>query len=115
MNASSPIPSTMYFLRQRSCDLEGLLVGEQMLVAAGSSVRADPSPGSSETILSRRSRLESEAVAEIIGERFAFDQDYVFADHGRAVDLTKDGYVRHPLKLCFDANGTSLHDHENSE
>lgn len=115
MNASSPITGPMYYFRHRSCDLEGRLVGEQMLVVSGASARADARPGASETILRRRSRLVSEGVAEIIGERFVLKQDYIFAGPGLAVDLMNGGHVRDPLKLWRDPNGTSLCDHQNSE
>jgi hypothetical protein len=86
-----------------------------MLVTAGSSARADSRPGAPETILSRRSRLVSDGVAEVAGERFVLKQDYIFAGPGQAVDLMNGGHVRDPLKLWRDANGTSLHDLQTNE
>jgi hypothetical protein len=115
MNASSPIQGATYFFRHRSCDLEGRLVGDQMLVTAGSSARANPRPGAPETILSRRSRLVSDGVADISGDRFVLKQDYIFAGPGQAVDLMNGGHVRDPLKLWRDANGKSLHDLQTNE
>lgn len=110
MNASSPIHGTTYYFRHRSCDLEGRLVGEQMLVTAGSWARADARPGAPETILGRRNRLVSDGVAEVERERFVLKQDYLFATPGQAVDLMNGGHVREPLQLWRDATGTSLHD-----
>lgn len=115
MNASSPIQGTTYYFRLRSCDLVGRLVGERMLVTAGSSARADARPGAPETILSRRSLLVSDGVAEVAGERFVLKQDHLFAGPGQAVDLMNGGHVRDPLKLWRDANGRSLHDLRTNE
>lgn len=115
MNASLPVQGTTYYFHHRSCDLEGRLVGEQMLVIAGSSARADARPGAPETILSRRSRLVLDGVAEVAGERFVLKQDYLFAGPPQAVDLMNGGHVRDPLKLWRDANGTSLHDLQTNE
>lgn len=115
MKASSRIQGTTYYFRHRSCDLEGRLVGEQILVIAGSSARADARPGVSERILSRRSRLVSDGVAEIAGEGFVLRQDYLFASPGQAVDLMNGGHVRDPLKLWRDATGASLHDFQTNE
>ena len=116
MNASSPIrgTGTCYF-RHRSCNLEGRLVGEQMLVTAGSWARADARPGAPETILNRRSRLLSDGIAEVAGERFVLKQDYIFADPKQAAHLMNGGQVREPLKLWRDATGTSLHDLQTNE
>lgn len=115
MNESSPVAGTTYYLRHRSCDLEGRLVGEQMLVTAGSSARAEARPGAPETILSRRSRLIWDGVAEVFGDRFVLKQDYIFTSPGLAVDLMNGGHVREPLKLWRDADGTSLHDLRTNE
>lgn len=115
MNASLPIQGATYYFRHRSCDLEGRLVGEQMLVTSGSWARADPRPGAPETILSRRSRLVSDGAAEVDGERFVLKQDYLFASPGQAVDLMNGGHVRDPLKLWRNATGASLHDLQTNE
>lgn len=115
MNESSPVAGATYYLRRRSCDLEGRLVGEQILVTAGSSARAEARPGAPETILSRRSRLISDGVAEVLGDRFVLKQDYIFTGPGQAVDLMNGGHVREPLKLRRDADGTSLHDIRTNE
>lgn len=115
MNGYSPVEGTMYLLCHRSCDLEGRLVGEQMLLTAGSSARADARQGAPETILSRRSRLVSDGVAEVIGDRLVLKQDYIFAGPGQAAHLMNGGHVRDPLKLWRDANGTSLHDIQTNE
>lgn len=115
MNESSPVQGTTYYFHHRSCDLEGRLVGEQMLVTAGSSARADARPGAPETILNRRSRLVSDGVAEVAGERFVLNQDFIFASPGQAVDLMNGGHVREPGKLWRDADGTSLHDLQTDE
>lgn len=114
MNAS-PVQGTTYYFRHRSCDLQGRLVGEQILVSAGSSARADARPGAPETILNRRSKLVSDGVAEVNGERFVLKQDCLFASPGQAVDLMNGGHVRDPLKLWRDATGTSLHDRQTNE
>lgn len=110
-----PVAGTTYYLRHRSCDLEGRLVGEQMLVIAGSSARAEARPGAPETILGHRSRLISDGVAEILGDQFVLKQDYIFTGPGQAVDLMNGGHVREPLKLWRDADGTSLHDLRTNE
>ena len=115
MNENPPFAGTTYYLRHRSCDLEGHLVGEQMLVTAGSSARAEARPGAPETILSCRSRLISDGVAEVLGDRFVLKQDYIFMGPGQAVDLMNGGHVREPLKLWRDADGTSLHDIRTNE
>jgi hypothetical protein len=115
MNESSPAQGTTYYFRHRSCDLEGRLVGEQMLLTAGSSGRAETRPGAPETILSRRSRLISDGVAEVLGDRFVLKQDYIYTGPGQAADLMNGGHVREPLKLWRDADGTSLHDIQTNE
>jgi hypothetical protein len=86
-----------------------------MLVIAGSSARAESRPGAPETILNRRSRLLSDGVAEVAGERFVLKQDYIFADPKQAAHLMNGGHVREPLKLWRDAYGTSLHDIQTNE
>ncbi|MEI2276696.1 hypothetical protein OHC50_04355 [Paenarthrobacter ilicis] len=115
MNESSPAKGTTYYFRHRSCEMEGRLVGEQMLVAARSSARAAARPGAPETILSRRDRLISDGVAEVLGDRFVLKQDHIFTGPGLAVDLMNGGHVREPLKLWRDADGTSLHDIRTNE
>lgn len=115
MNGNPPVAGTTYYFRHRCCDLEGRLVGEQMLVTAGSSARAETRPGAPETILSRRNRLVSDGVAEVIEDRFVLKQDYIFAAPAQAVDLMNGGHVREPLKLWRDAIGTSLHDLRTNE
>lgn len=112
VNARSPIQSGRYFFRHRSCDLEGRLVGDEMLVTAGSSARAGARPGAPETILHRRSRLLADGVAEVNGDRFVLRQDHVFASPGQAADLMNGGHVRDPLKLWRDSHGASLYDKE---
>jgi hypothetical protein len=115
MNASSSIQGATYYFRHRSCTMEGRLVGKGMLVTAGSSARADSRPGAPETILHRRSRLVSDGIAKVDGDRFVLRQDYIFAGPGQAADLMNGGHVREPLKLWRDANGTSLHDLQTNE
>lgn len=115
MNASPVQGTTTYYFRHRSCDLEGRLVGEGMLVISGSSARADARPGAPETILSRRNKVVLDGVAEVDGEWFVLKQDYLFAGPGQAVDLMNGGHVQDPLKLWRDANGTSLHDSQTNE
>lgn len=115
MSEFSSAQGTTYYFGHSSCDLEGRLVGEQMLVALGSSARAEARPGAPETILSRRSRLISFGVAEVLGDRFVLKQDYIFVRPGQAVDFTNGGHVREPLKLWRDADGISLHDIRTNE
>lgn len=95
--------------------MEGRLVGEQILVTAGSSARADARAGAPETILSRRSQLVSNGVADVSRERFVLKQDCLFAGPGQAVDLMNGGHVREPLMLWRDANGASLHHLQTNE
>jgi hypothetical protein len=115
MTAYLPGQGATYCFRHRSCDLEGRFVGDGMLVAAGSSARADARPGAPETILNRRSRLLADGIAKVEGDRIVLKQDYIFPGPGQAADLMNGGHVREPLKLWRDANGTSLHDLHTNE
>lgn len=110
MNTELARHGTTYYFRHRSCELEGRLVSEGMLVIAGSSARKDPRPGAPETIIHRRNRLLSEGAAKIEFDRFVLAQDHVFATPSLAVDLMNGGHVREPLKLWRDAHGGTLQD-----
>ncbi|PYG98847.1 hypothetical protein CVV67_18425 [Arthrobacter stackebrandtii] len=110
MNTVLARHGTTYYFRHRSCELEGHLVSEGMLVMAGSSARKDPRPGAPETIIHRRSRLLLDGTAKIEFNRLVLAQNHLFATPSLAVDLMNGGHVREPLKLWRDANGGTLQD-----
>lgn len=110
MNKGKQIQKNAYYFGHRSCELEGRLVGGQMLVSAGSSARADARPGAPESILKRRRDLVVEGNADVIGGRFVLIKDHIFTTPGLAVDLMNGGHVREPLKLWRALNGSSLLD-----
>lgn len=115
MTAASQVHDGAYFFRHRSCELEGRLVGNGILVTAGSSARAAARPGASATILHLRNRLLVDGIADVQGDRFVLRQDYIFASPGQAADLMNGGHVREPLTLWRDSHGTSLHDTQTKE